>query len=201
MAFRHYYWFDTEIGRKIDKAGWDILREEDKSGAFSIEPSVEQYEKNCESAHGYNMWARKILELKGISNKLFSIGCGKGILEWNLKKIVGDTVNLTVSDYASNGLERLKRVFTNCDNFCLFDMLGEDYSAIDKGATVIIFRCTTEITIRQFKYVFKKLSERGIEKVVFVPTEIISFKEGLRRYKVYLREIIKGGAETNVLRL
>ena len=109
-----------------------------------------------------------------------------------MKKIAGNGIELTCSDYADWGLERLKKVFLDCDNFKTFDMSVDDYSTIDKDATVIIFRCSTEMTIRQFKYVFKKLRERGVENVIFVPTEILSLKEGLRRYKVYLREVLRG---------
>ena len=172
-----------------------MLRESGES-AFAVEKTRELYELNCEKSSTYKFWAERILQLHDIGTKFFSLGCGKGILEWYIKRIAGDTIDITCSDYTPQQIESLKKVNLLCDSFTTFDMLEDDYEKISLDSTVIIFRCSTEMTIQQFKSVFEKLYSRGIERVVFVPTEIITFKEGLRRYKVFLKEMIRGSKLT-----
>ncbi len=191
MVFKHFYVFEKNIGKKLDKEAWDKLRREGES-AFAIEHTKDLYELNCEKKSEYIFWAKRILQVKDIGTNFFSFGCGKGVLEWHLKKIAGDKIRVTCSDYTPEQIEKLKKVNTLCDAFLLFDMMRDDYEIIDCNSTVIIFRCSTELTVQQFKEVFRKLYNRGIEKIIFVPTEIITFKEGIRRYKVFFREWIKG---------
>lgn len=191
MAFRHYYIFEDEVGKKLGKNAWEMLRNGDDS-AFSIEEDILSYEKNCEKSEDYRFWANKILSLDGISNNIVSLGCGKGILEWHLKRIAGRSLRITCSDYTPHQLEKLKKVFTDCDDFLLFDMLNGDYGEISKDATVLIFRCSTEFSKRQFQMIFKKMHDVGIRQIIFIPTEIISLKEAIRRYRVYIKEAIKG---------
>ena len=191
MAFRHYYVFKDDIGKKLGKAGWETLRNGNEN-AFALEDDKVAYESNCEQRIDYKTYAIKILQMCASNDNFISFGCGKGILEWHMKRQAGDRIRVTCSDYTPQQLEKLKKVFVDCDSFLLFDMLEGDYSQVDKRATVIIYRCSTEFTYKQYRQIFKKMYDRGIETIVFVPTEIITIKQGLRRYKAYAKDLLKG---------
>ena len=58
MRCRHWYYFgeySSKVlkGKKLNKDNWNILRNADMDKNFSIEETVEEYEKNCRLEESY----------------------------------------------------------------------------------------------------------------------------------------------------
>lgn len=185
MRVKHYYGFDIRIAnkmcsKKLNANNWDILRTDEKPGAFTIERDVNSYEENCMIQGNYEKYAEKILEIIKHNNfgKITSLGVGKGILEWHLKRL-NPMLNIQCVDYTHKGLEMLKDVFVDCDEFLQFDMLEGNYSLFADRDVIIMYRLSTEFSIKQWKKIINKMYEARIKYVIFVPTEILTLKIAL----------------------
>lgn len=121
MRTKHYYRFEENIQDKmqedcLNQNNWDILRIDEKESPFSIEKDVESYERNCKNSISYENAASQIVSLinkyDSISNKnkVLSLGCGKGILEWHLKEMMPDWA-IECTDYTEQAINQLKKVF------------------------------------------------------------------------------------------
>lgn len=195
MRIKHYYYFE-EIqskmsGRKINAQNWDVLRSDEKKSPFAIERTAEEYEENCRKSVEYEKAATILCELISSyeNNKLVSLGCGKGILEWYIKKKLPD-LKIECTDYAEKSVELLRNVFTECNNISVFDMINGDYEKW-KGTTVLLYRVSTEFTLKEWKMIFDKIYYAGIENVIFVPTELLTFRimreEKIRKFMNLLK--------------
>lgn len=187
MKIRHYYFFGDEIQGKLTEGvlnedGWDLLRRHGDN-AFSIENDIRKYEKNCMQAVEYQESAFQICDIlkKNNTNKVVSLGCGKGILEWHIKKQMPQ-IHMTCTDYASEGIEQLKRIFPTCDEILRSDMMGVDYS-IWKGATLLMYRISTEFSKQEWQSIFYKMHEGGVERIIFVPTEVLTLRIAFNEMK------------------
>ena len=95
MKIKHYFAFEKELSQKfcddmLNEKNWDILRMDERDSAFAIEKDIESYEQNCRNAQSYKNAAQKICDILRqenlINKRIISLGAGKGILEWHLKK-------------------------------------------------------------------------------------------------------------------
>lgn len=200
MKIKHYYFFEdvqTKMsGRKINAQNWDILRCDEKKSPFAIERTVEEYEENCRKSVEYEKAADilcKLIVSYG-DGKLVSMGCGKGILEWHIKKKLPD-LNIECTDYTEKSVKLLRNVFTECNNISVFDMLNGDYGKW-KGATVLIYRVSTEFTSKEWKTIFDKMYHAGIESIIFVPAELLTFKTMFGEKTRKLINFLKGNPTT-----
>lgn len=195
MKIKHYYFFEETqskmSGRKINAQNWDILRCDNNKSPFAIEKTIEEYEENCRISFEYEKAATILCKLISSfgNNTMVSLGCGKGILEWHIKKKLPD-LYIECTDYAEKSVKLLRSVFTECNNISVFDMINGDYKKW-KGATVLIYRVSTEFTSKEWKVIFNKMYEAGIENVIFVPTELLTFRiiygEKLRMFMNFLK--------------
>lgn len=200
MKVRHYYNFERNDFKELNKSKWDMLRTEKVSGPFSIERVCDKYENNCEASLEYKEAAREICEIiagyKSNGKRLVSLGCGKGIVEWHIKKMMPN-LYLKCTDYAREGLELLEKVFVECDEFCVFDMLkSEDYKVLKKDDIVLMYRISTEFTLSQWKSIFSRLYDVGIDNIIFVPTEIMTIRIALNEKKRQFMNWIRGKENT-----
>lgn len=198
MKTRHYYQFDKKIqtrfqGDTLDKKNWDILRMDEREGAFSIEQSIERYEENCMRSDTYkeaaNIIYNLLLSKKLLYRKIISLGVGKGILEWHLKKMDPQLI-IECTDYTESAIERLKPIFGE-DIVYQFDMLEGDYSQLDKNAILIMYRVSTEFDLRTWRKIFGQIYAAGISYIVYIPTGLDGLKEMLKEKITHVKNIIK----------
>ena len=74
---------------------------------------MEQYEQNCRNSVLYEISARSIADIlkKYECKHIVTLGAGKGILEWHLKKQMPE-LYVECTDYAKSAIEKLKKVFS-----------------------------------------------------------------------------------------
>ena len=188
MRCKHYYYFGKktgsifkadELGNKLDKKKWDILRVSSDISSFAIEDTQEEYERNCMLSTEYVEMAQVIASKINKDARIVSIGIGKGILEWNIKKIYPSIV-MDCADYTKKSLEKLSKVWTNHDNLFVFDMIRDEWSSMSGYDEVILCRLSTEFDRDTWKKIFQYMYESGIEKVVFIPTEIADIRHMIK---------------------
>ena len=184
MKIKHYYAFDEKLQSehdfgKMNSANWDILRTDCIPGPFSIEKEIDDFEENCKSSSSYKEVAEiicKVIKDYKMGNRLVSLGCGKGIAEWHIKKIMPE-LYIKCTDYAQKGIEQLAKVFVDCNEFGTFDMLLGDYEIWKKREDILLmYRVSTEFTKEQWQLIFDKIYNAKIKYIIFVPTEIMTFK-------------------------
>ncbi len=199
MKAKHYYLFSDEItdkmsGTSLNEENWDYLRKADNKSVFSLEEDIENYERNCEGRDSYIETASIISEYlntkEDFSGKIVSLGVGKGILEYHIKKILPN-VYIECTDYTKDAIEKLKKVFIKADKCSVFDMLNGDYAGFCKESIIIMHRVSTEFNRKQWNAIFFKLFKAGIKNIIFIPTEIASLKIMVQEKKNYLKNRIK----------
>lgn len=200
MIIKHYGDFGRRmnemIGKELSKSAWELLRTDGTNQAFSFtEQDKSEYEAMCYKRKDYRRAARKILrilECNDMKQGIVSIGCGKGILEWNLKNLKPE-LYVACTDYTEGNLKYLKRLFPQCDAFHRMDMRNaKHYSKIaEKNRIVLFYRISTELDYRAWKDVFSKMYQEGIQYVIWVPTELCTPEMALDYYKKVIKNFIK----------
>lgn len=195
MKIKHYYYFDRKQAMKtLNAENWDVLRVDEKPGPFSIERTIDDYEKNCIRCVEYKKAAEIIARMwteYRLGERLVSLGCGKGILEWHIKKLMPE-LYIKCTDYAKESLKLLEKVFAECNEFEAFDMLkADDYAGLKQDETLLMYRVSTEFTLEQWKEVFEKLYGGGIQNIIFVPAEILTFPIAVNEKKNQLANWVK----------
>lgn len=162
---------------RLDKSNWESLREDAKEKEFYIEEEIEEYELNCERKKEYSQAAEEILRYFNKYNlkSAVSIGVGKGILEWHLKKKC-PSIQISCTDYTEKALNKLQRVFPDAEEFYTFDMAGQDWELLKVYDEVILFRVSTEFSAKKWKEIFLKCYNAGIDRVVFCPGGVATYK-------------------------
>lgn len=200
MVGKHYYNFGKDLTKKIsgnslNQGNWDVLRNDEVEGPFSIEKTVESYETNCKKSILYERVAKIIIEelasQKRIDKKVVSCGVGKGILEYHLKNLCPE-LYVECTDYTEDAIEKLKAVFVAMDSCYTFDMLNGDYSAFGADSTIIMFRVSTEFNRKQWNTIFKKMYDDGIKNVIYVPTDLDTPKSMRGELRNHIINIFRG---------
>lgn len=196
MKFKHYCSFATKMNEKTHSSqnvdlDWDSLRLMGER-AFALENSKEEYIISAKQTSIYNEYAQEILTILGRETKsLCSLGVGKGVLEWWIK-VLSPELELCCTDYTIQSLEKLKGYFPECNKIQVFDMLQGDYSVWAKYDAILMFRVSTEFDVDEWESIFNKISLAGIKKVIFVPTELMTFKDIARELCLRIRSEWRG---------
>lgn len=200
MIIKHYYDFGARmndmIGQELSQSAWELLRTDGKDKDFSFtEKDKSAYEEMCYGKKDYRRGAHKILGILGSHNinmGIASIGCGKGILEWNLKNLKPELI-ISCIDYTEGNLRYLKKFFPKCDEFHRMDMRNAKcYPKIARRNQLVLFyRISTELDYKAWKDVFHKMYRGGIQYVVWVPTELGTVTMALEYYKKAVLDFIK----------
>lgn len=91
---------------------------------------------------------------------------------------------MTATDFNLKSVDRLKKVFTSCDQIETFNMMTGDYK--DKeGLLYLFFRIDTEISNQDWLVVYKKMHRDNAKYVLVVATEFLTFER-------FVKETIKG---------
>lgn len=198
MKTKHFYSFDKEINKKmksdrLDMAGWEALRIDSRKGDFSIEKTRQDYVQNCEGREDYWEVAKIISDIICTHdwNKIVSVGVGKGILEYHIKKMIPE-VSIECTDYTQNSLEILKKVLTECSNFRLFDMLNDDWISFKEMDVIILCRLSTEFSVEQWNTIFERMYVAGIKNIIYMPTELLNLKILVKEKIHFLLNFIRG---------
>lgn len=206
MIIKHYYDFGKKMnnkiskngnGKKLSQAAWDLLRTESEDGAFAfLEKDENEYASMCAGRTDCRDMAQNVLDIlkkNGIREDIISLGCGKGILEWNLKNLKPE-LYIECTDYTSKGINYLRKVFPECNAVYEFDMLnGNDYKRINrKDQVVLLNRVSTEFDFRTWKKIFEEIFQNELRYILFIPTEICTFRIALNEMKSYIYHLLMG---------
>ena len=189
MSTKHYYVFNNFSGKCLDKDRWDMLRTDGTNPDFGLEATQEEFESTCQKRSDCQTTATCIDDCLINTNTnctdMISLGAGKGIVEWHLKKLRPD-MRLTCADFTEQALSRLKKLFPSCDQFLTFDILKDDYTRFPRTAIILMHRISTEFTLQEWISIFERIHHAGIEHILFVPTELASIRlkitETVRHY-------------------
>lgn len=199
MKMKHYFAFDKSISDKfcddtLNETNWDILRMNEHENAFSLEKDVESYEKNCKNSPKYKHAAEKICSIldsrKLCSQKIISLGVGKGILEWHLKKLRPELV-IECTDYTVNAIEQLKKVFVDMDSAYPFDILEGNYAQLDTNAIFLMYRVSTEFSEHDWCQIFTKMQKAKIKHILFVSTGLDNLLDMAKEKLIYILNVLR----------
>lgn len=191
FTMKHYQVFgDTtsrmKEGQLMSPESWDALREEHPF--FSIPKNRDEWVAVSELAvkkdgQDYELIerAREVASLlvEKEVDKLFSIGVGGAALEYHLKKRLPQ-LHLTCSDYSQVTVDTLQKVFYESDAIIRFDMLKDNWHEIrekyigDRGAC-LIYRIDASLSDQEWKYVFHNAADAGINKILIIPTGMLTW--------------------------
>lgn len=192
---KHYYYFSEKnilTGQSLNMNNWDALRIGNDS-SFAIEPSKEEWEQNCYRSDQYRILAKKIIENVDPEYKNWiSFGIGKGILEWNIMDL-DRLISVCGTDYAQESVKILKTYFEGrSETFC-FDMLSYgDYGKLQSYDVAVMCRLSTEFDKSRWKMIFDAMYETSIKEIVFIPTEILTFKIAVNEMFSHFCHLLNG---------
>ena len=198
MIIRHYEVFGSELGaQELNQENWDVLRMESGESAYAIEDSVEEYEKNCLDSVSYEAAAAQILTVLNEyhCSHVVSMGMGKGILEWHLKRKKPELV-VEGTDFAVRAVEKLKKVFTACDALHCFDMLRGDYRMFPSDAFFIFYRVSEEFDYDDWRHIFTTMRAQGVRNILYIPDMLATQELAERLERSRARNRRQGRKET-----
>lgn len=186
LTIKHYYHFNKAINRDnvlICQDGWDSVRLDSEDTPFSIPHSAEAYEAKLIKA--YTVEANEICDVINKNNfhTIFSIGCGCGFLEANIKKKMPE-IYVACSDFNPKSVNQLKSVMTYYDELNTFDITKDQFPFKD-NQLYLLFRIDTELSDQEWKQVFNRMAEEGVETILIVATELLTLQR-------FIKESIKG---------
>lgn len=208
MRGKHWYYFGEESVSKfqnlsnnsnsLNQETWDILRIDDVSSPFAIENTKKEYESNCLSKTDYieaaELIGKELNEVGGGIN-IVSLGIGKGILEWNMKRIF-PSFKIDCLDYTEKALEKLRKVWNSPDEFYTFDMIKGDWAKLKTYDYVLMYRLSTEFDFKTWRDIFYNMYLAGITKVIYVPTGFDNLKIMMREKLIHFKHKIRGREDT-----
>lgn len=107
-----------------------------------------------------------LLKREGVKT-VYSIGSGGGVFEYFLKKEL-PSIKIVVSEPTTDGVERLRTVFTECDRVELLNALNEnDWKKIggDPDGIVFIYRNEREFSNEDWQKMFQYMHSAGVKRV------------------------------------
>ncbi len=195
---KHYFCFRNYIEENMDKVNeenWDKLRTAKAESPFSIEKTCIKWEKNCQHSEKHRMVAKDIIKNSG-SKKFISFGCGKAILEYNLLNSGDNNISVTCTDYTQKTVSILNKYFGEKAEVFQFNMKEDDYCLLGEYDTAILFRVSTEFCMEDWMQILDSLYNSKINKIVFVPTEVLNLRIAIKERLHNLYDIVKGGKLT-----
>ena len=107
-----------------------------------------------------------LVEAEGIKT-VYSIGTGGGVFEYYLKKQL-PSIKIVASELTQESVNRLRKVFTECDVVERFDALNAEHwkrIGLDHNAVVFIYRNEREFSDDDWRKMFLYMNEAGIQKI------------------------------------
>lgn len=182
LTLKYYHYFGDEeekLGSNLNNSdSWDALRIKDgMNSSYYIPKDRDEWQKICLSRENLKLKAKEIVGvLKPKFNCLHSFGVGAAHLEFLIKK-EDHALQLKCSDFTPQGIDRLQKVFVEADEISNFDMIHGDWGQIDSKGVCLFYRVDTVFDDGQWREVFCKMKSVGIKDVLFIPSEILTFKK------------------------
>ncbi len=133
-----------------------------------------------------------LLEKENIKT-VYSIGSGGGIFEYFLKKRL-PSIKIFASEPTQVGVDRLRKVFLECDVVEVFDALNpKDWEKIgnDPDGVVFIYRNEREFTNDNWRKMFEYMHQARVQRVflglMYLLTILAFTQEKIRNVKLRLR--------------
>jgi hypothetical protein len=190
FTMKHYQIFGESTAQMKDQGlmspeSWDVLRE--THPFFSIPENREEWvavsELKVKKDGQDNMLierARDVVSLlqREKVDRVFSIGVGGAGLEYQLKKMLPD-LKVVCSDYSEVTVVRLKKVFTESEEVIRFDIHNDSLTEAQKKyigekGICIMYRIDASFSDEEWTQIFKRFSEAGIQKVLYIPTGMLT---------------------------
>lgn len=178
------------------KESWQILRDEhpryripaDRETWLS-ELSLKKDGQDSELGARVNEFVL-LLEKENIKT-VYSVGSGGGVFEYFLKKRL-PRIRIIASEPTQEGVNRLKKVFIECDTIEFFDALdSEGWERVGsmEDAIVFIYRNEREFTDNEWRKMFRDMRAAGVKKVFLglmnMLTMLAFVQEKLRNISLY----------------
>ena len=113
-------------------------------------------------------------------NSVFSVGVGGAGLEYQIKKHLPQ-IKLVCSEYSPQNVSMLKKVFTECEDIILFDILKGDWNFVknnylaNSNSVLIMYRLDAGFTNEEWKNIFESIYNADIENIIYIPTSFLRF--------------------------
>lgn len=159
-------------GELRSKESWQVLR--DKHPHYRIPEDRETWLKELSlSKDGQDDKLQKridafasLIKEEGIKT-VYAIGAGGGVFEYYLKKRLPH-IKIIASELTQESVDRLRRVFIECDVVERFDALNAEHwerIGADKDGIVFIYRNEREFSDEDWRKIFLYISKADVRKV------------------------------------
>src|SRR5262249_43944265 len=108
--------------------------------------------------------------------EVHSCAVGTAALEFHLKRCY-PSLRLVISEFAPNTVERLRRVFIECDEVLYFDLTDPHWHATSapSQSLLLLYRADPHLSDTQWTTTFARLAFAGHRNLLFVPAHLLSF--------------------------
>jgi hypothetical protein len=183
LTIKHRVCFENILQNNILKnldspEAWDILRNNNNYSSYTLPNSKKEWIKKCEDNKSARETARVILNLLKETklDSITSLGVGVAYVEYHIKSL-NPNVNLLISDFTKETINKLKSFFPEVNDIFMFDMLKDDYSKIAGANSLLLLnRVDTELNNKQWQEVFYKINKSDIQKILVIPTTFLNLK-------------------------
>lgn len=188
MKIKHNVFFKSSKDSIID---WDKLRDDKSESAFYIPENKIDYIKLANSVDYENEKLEILSFCKEFNiSRIISIGSGRCLLEYHLKK--SSKLSVVVSD-SSKSILRIKSFDLIDEALCVSDFTGVSNDYICEKTMFLLSRIDTEFDDAGLNHLIKSLYDNDVKYIYFIPAQILSLKTILIEIKFYIMsKFIKG---------
>ncbi len=209
FTIKHYQMFGDSKEMLKDNAlvsieSWDELRENHPH--YTVSDDRDEWLKAVEleivkdgQDKGLISRAKDIVSLliKEKIKTVFSTGVGGAGLEFQIKKHMPE-VNIYCSEYSQKNIDTLKKVFLEASGIVTFDIINGDWSIVkntyvsDSTSALLMYRLDAGFTDTEWRSIFEMMYTAGIEKIIYIPTSLLTLLSVFNRKKRELFWRLKG---------
>lgn len=208
FTIKHYQVFGDSKKNLRDNAlvsveSWDTLRENHPH--FSISDKRDDWLKDVNlevvkdgQDKGLIARSQDIVSLfkREKIKSVFSVGVGGAGLEYNIKKHMPE-LSVFCSEYSEKNVEVLKKVFVESGGVVVFDIIKGDWKAIknkyiqNSSNALLMYRLDAGFTNKEWREIFENIHKADVERVVYIPTTLLTAFSVFNRKKRELLWFIK----------
>jgi len=180
-------------GNLISSVGWDILltANEDKDSRLFIPVDRKEWISKIYKIPEILARGKRIAKFLADNGfqKITSVGVGGGYLEYVIKSLLPQ-IYIKCSDFAPQSVKRLRKVFIECEEIDVFDILNDEWPKQLENEILMFYRVDTEFSDLQWKKIFKKMYDSNVLNILFAPNGFLTFKKILVQKLNQLKALI-----------